>query len=206
MRYHIIEKLDEISSGQSLFAASSVDQLSSSDSQKVTANDIARKLNLLQAMRTIVKGWDSVIRSAIVNCWRKAGFEAENIGLQDEPEIASPPEMTNEEFSAWVDVDRDTPICEELTFEEEQQLINNIIGRDEVVVIDSDDDDADKLEDVPSNAEMRHCLRRLHVGLEKSRLGVQVHECLRHAARKFDAKVNRGLFQTVSSYCQMPQP
>ena len=56
MRYHIIEKLDEISSGQSLFAASSVDQLNSSDSQKVTANDIARKLNLLQAMRTIVIG------------------------------------------------------------------------------------------------------------------------------------------------------
>ena len=157
-------------------------------------------------MRTIVIGWDSVTRSAIVNCWGKAGFEAENIGLQDEPKIAPPPKMTNEEFSAWVDVDRDTPICEELTFEEEQQLINNIIGRDEVVVIDSDDDDADKLEDVPSNAEMRHCLRRLHVGLEKSRLGVQVHECLRHAARKFDAKVNRGLFQTVSSYCQMPQP
>ena len=109
---------------------------------------------------------DSVTRSAIVNCWRKAGFEAENIGLQDEPEIAPPPEMTNEEFSAWVDVDRDTPICEELTFEEEeQQLINNIIGRDEVVVIDSDEDDADELEDVPSNAEMRHCLRRLYVGL-----------------------------------------
>ena len=126
MPYHIIERLDDVSSGQSLFAASSVDQLNSSDSQKMTANDIAKKLNLLQAMRTIVIGWDSVTRSAIVNCWRKAGFEAENIGLQDEPEIAPPPEMTNEEFSAWVDVDHDTLICEELTFEEEegQQLIN----------------------------------------------------------------------------------
>ena len=49
---------------------------------------------------------------------------------------------------------------------EEQQLITNIVGLDETVVIDSDDDDGDVQEDVPSNAEMRHCLRRLHAGLE----------------------------------------
>lgn len=33
-------------------------------------------------------------------------------------------------------------------------------------MIDSDDDDADVQEDIPSNAEMRHCLRRLQAGLE----------------------------------------
>lgn len=167
MRLHIIERIDDIHNGQ--FAARSMDHLSSSDGQprKVTANDIAKKLNLLDAMRTIVKGWDSVKHSAIVNCWRKAGFETDNTALEDEPKIVPPPEMTTDEFSKWVDIDRDTPTNEELTLEdEENQLINNIVGCVEAVVIDSDDDDADVQEDIPSNAEMRHCLRRLQVGLE----------------------------------------
>lgn len=87
VRLHIIEKIDDIHNEQ--FTTPGMDHLSSSDVQprKVTANDIAKKLNLLDATRTIAKAWDSVHRSAIVNCWRKAGFELDNTALKTNPRL-----------------------------------------------------------------------------------------------------------------------
>ena len=153
MRLQIIERIDDLNHDQSEVSTDT-------PFKKVTANDIAKKLNLLEAMHTIVT----------FNCWKRVGFEAEGTGpTEAEPELGPPVGMTEEQFDAWVDHDLHEPTNAESTFEEtEQQLINDIVRRDEVEVIDddSDQDDGDDVEDVPSNSEMRHCLRRLCVGLE----------------------------------------
>ena len=69
--------------------------------------------------------------------------------LEEELEVAPPQGMTTEQFNAWLGVDRDAPSVKALTFEErERELINDIIGRDEVVVIDCDENDGDVQEDI----------------------------------------------------------
>ena len=117
--------------------------------QKVTANDIATKLNRLEAMRRIVTGWNTVTRSTIVNCWWNSSFEADDVRLEDEVEVAPPPEMTNERFNAWFDVDRDVQ-------RESESLSMTLSIVNEDVVIDGDDDDDDDLEDTTRNHVLCH--------------------------------------------------
>lgn len=52
-----------------------IDMLEDGNRSQLTANDVANKLNVLDAMHMLSDAWRKVDQLTIVNCWRKADFK-----------------------------------------------------------------------------------------------------------------------------------
>ena len=78
--------------------------------------------------------------------------------------------MSKEEFRNWVSIDDDVLTVKERTKEEfTEELVSMIQNNDGLVVEVSDDDDNDEPEEeTPSAAEIRECLRRLVLELDRT--------------------------------------
>ena len=179
-----------------------------STSTRLSANDIAKKLNLLDAMHIIVSGWGNVSKETILNCWRKGGFVAGEISESEYNEssdvVHHPPGMSQEQFDAWVDADTDLPTAPELTFdEEEQRLFDQLAGRD-TGEDETDQDDEGIEEPMPSNTEMRQCLRRLTLGLEQRRF--KDMDTFRHISIRISEMLRESLTQkSIDDFFQPDQ-
>ena len=146
--------------------------------RELSANDIAKKLTVLDAMRMISNGWSKISVQTIINCWRKAGFVTiENVDETEESQegevLVTPEGMSAADLDAWIQIDSNVQTDEEMSFEEEErEFLQNLAGKNDTEVIDVGESgeviDVDECEpeDNPTNAEMRQCLHRLLVGLE----------------------------------------
>ena len=82
---------------------------------QVNASELAKKVNLLEAQVMLKEAWDSVSATCIINCFRKAGFKKEinpDSLEENNPSVENdlhtpPPDLSNEEFSEFVDIDED---------------------------------------------------------------------------------------------------
>ena len=143
------------------------------------AQSVAKSINVFEAMHMIKNAWMKITGKTIRNCWIKGGFvtspAVEEEGVNDDNTSITLPEppagLTQKEFDAWLAIDDDVPIMQELTEEgKTKELVTEILEKDNPEPVsedmDSDSDDEAK-EPTPSAAEMRRCLHRLGVGLER---------------------------------------
>ena len=94
-----------------------IDTIDDSETELV-ANEVVKKVNILDAMRMLDEAWKKVTRKIIQNCWRKAGFVLhDNNQSADEPndgateeeleQVPLPPGMAQQAFDKWIDIDND---------------------------------------------------------------------------------------------------
>ena len=89
------------------------------DDTTLTANEMARKLSLLDAVHLLSQAWTSVKQQTIANCYRAAGFTAETGEDPGDEIIPPPPGMDADNFASFVSHDDDiechaTPTDEEI--------------------------------------------------------------------------------------------
>jgi len=72
----------------------------------VKAGDIAKKVNVLEAMHMLAEAWEQLTPLKIQNCFRKAGFMSNNEEGNEASTIDEPLDPTIEQ---WVDIDQDLP-------------------------------------------------------------------------------------------------
>ena len=145
------------------------------------AQTVAKRINVIEAMytRMIKSAWMKISRNTIKNCWTKAGLVSalptneEDVNDDRNTSITlpeSPAELTQEEFDAWVAIDDNVPITQELSEEEmTKELVTGILETDKPKQASEDDrdDSDDEEEPTPTAAEMRRCLHRIGVGFER---------------------------------------
>ncbi|XP_061169979.1 tigger transposable element-derived protein 4-like, partial [Saccostrea echinata] len=77
--------------------------ISDINDQSLSANDLAKRLTLFDAVHLLNKAWKSVTNSTIVNCFKKTGFCQEK--SEDSEEADVPAGMTREEFEEFINHD-----------------------------------------------------------------------------------------------------
>ncbi|XP_041361928.1 jerky protein homolog-like [Gigantopelta aegis] len=150
-----------------------IDDIDADD--ELSANSIAKKLTLLDAIHMLRKAWNNVTSSTIVNCFRKGGFfkpdvqqpvESDN---SDDTNFAAPTGLTNEAFQQFISHD-DTLDCHQPQTDEEicaaftqQDSTSTTVNESD----DSDNDDHDYLLPV-TNGEVKTILGRVRRFLEEN--------------------------------------
>ncbi len=126
-------------------------------STPMSAADVTKKLNILEAMPMLSRAWKKVTATSIQNCRRHAGFLPSQMEIDDgNEEVSPPPGMTANEFNQWVDIDAGIAIADEDNETEEDALLHIVEGLlPEQVQSDDDDlDDRIMVEPTPSAKEI----------------------------------------------------
>ncbi|XP_061184351.1 tigger transposable element-derived protein 4-like [Saccostrea echinata] len=93
--------------------------LKSSYRSELSANDLAKRVTLLDAIHMLRKAWNAVKSSTIQNCFRKAGFTADEHQADSDEENSEIPEgVTEEQFNELLRAEEDIH-CHHVTTEEE---------------------------------------------------------------------------------------
>lgn len=130
------------------------------DGKKLTANELAKKTNILEALHLLAMSWRNVSEKTIRNCFSHGGFTNKDLEIEVIPD--PPTDLTNAAFEEWMSIDlniqvaaklTDTEICDSLT-QTDQDLSEE---RDE----DEDAGEAPTLEKIPTSAEVRGALQIL---------------------------------------------
>ena len=98
---------------KSYYRSAVVKHIIASIDNLTSANELAKKLTLLDAAHFIVKSWNDVTAATIANCFKKAGcIELTNNDFEDNSDYESdseddqtPDGMTNTQFQAYVNID-----------------------------------------------------------------------------------------------------
>ena len=146
-----------------------------------SAHEVVKKLNVLQAIEMLSAAWKMVKPETIVNCWRKGGFG--NAGEEiDEATIAIPvpdevPESDAEDFIAWVAVDDDVEVTEEMTPDEmTRELVEAVVAAKTAGHDPEEEDDDEEPEPVVSSKEMKAALEVLERGHRQNDLNIENFE------------------------------
>lgn len=150
-----------------------IDVIDDSEVETV-AQTVAKRINLFEAMCMIKNAWMKITSMTIRNCWMKGGFVSSVVEEEDKDTSITLPEtpvgLTQNQFDAWVAIDDEVLVTQEVTEEDKiKELVTGILEKDKsepVYEIGSESDD-ESMETTPSAAEIRHCLHRLGVGLER---------------------------------------
>ena len=89
-----------------------INEIETTETTRLTATQLSRKLTLLDAVHLAKKSWAAVTTTTISNCFRKGGFVSPDSTLQqvdDDTPTLVPTEMTRTEFEQFVDIDLDIP-------------------------------------------------------------------------------------------------
>jgi len=141
------------------------------DSQEeLVANEVVKKVTLLDTMNMLDVAWEKVTAETIRNCWRKGGFVGEPDPMPEmEPLPSPPPGLTAEVFDQWITIDDDIETTGEITEEEmTDQLVGQILEATEPIAEEVEEESDDEPEPMPTAAEMRTALAKLDRGLQLS--------------------------------------
>ena len=110
-----------------------------------TAENIARKISLLQAMQFWREAWDSVTKEAIQNCWKKAQLK-EWQGVQsefqdDESEITFNLPYDRDTIEQWIALDSELETSAPVNEDEIIREVREKFQKDDQPEDDEDDDD-----------------------------------------------------------------
>ena len=139
------------------------------DDDTISAHEVVKKVNMLQAMEMMAAAWKAVKTETIINCWRKGGFfkyqEAEIQHAQDVM-IEIPEDVPEERFLNWVAMDDEVEVADEATADEVTQQLVEVVADAKSQgesAADSDDEDEDP-EPLASAKLMRSALEVLERG------------------------------------------
>ena len=150
------------------------------DTQDMSANDLAKKTNLLDALHLLAMSWDCISSNTIQNCFHHGGFSTESPEVTETEEIR-PAGMTDSEFQEWMAIDNnitttasqtEDDICEAVTSTSTQITIEESGTEEED---NNDIDNATETTQVPTNAEMRQALDVLRRGVQHRSVDFKKH-------------------------------
>ncbi|CAM1325795.1 Uncharacterised protein r2_g3468 [Pycnogonum litorale] len=129
-----------------------IDAIDNAPEEEILANDLVKKVSILEAMEMLDSAWKKVKRETIVNCWKKGGFLGreplnEDVEPEEIPLPPPPPGLSEEEFQHWIDIDEGIEITDEATEKEvTAQLVESIKAKDqpEYEAEAEEDDDEDE--------------------------------------------------------------
>lgn len=144
------------------------------NTKELSANDLAKQTNVLEALHLLAMSWNNVSGSTIRNCFKHGGFSKQAPESEDTADIR-PLDMTVDEFQEWMEIDEDIivaarptedDVCEAATSSDSQ------VGEEEA---EAEDDDATEPPQPPTNAEMREALKVLRCGVQHRSVDFQKH-------------------------------
>lgn len=86
--------------------------------QPITANDLARRTTLLDALHLLAMSWSRVAAATIQNCFKRSGFLKEDITKEHLEESVQPSDMSEDEFEEWMAIDEKLTVTTKLTEED----------------------------------------------------------------------------------------
>ena len=137
------------------------------------AQEVAKRVSLLDAMGMLKSAWRKVSSKTIQNCWVKAGIstvdhDSNEDGMKNE-DFPPPPEgLSEKEFEEWVNIDADSMVAPQVDIEEKvEELAKAIQGQEDSAEATMEEQEEEDEEEIPPSAsEMRRCLHRLTRGLQ----------------------------------------
>ena len=86
------------------------------DVKKVSANNLAKKTNLLEALHLLALSWTHVSEETIQNCFKKGGFWCTTTTTTIEDIVVKEPsDMTQTDSEEWIAVDNNLQVAAKLT-------------------------------------------------------------------------------------------
>ena len=151
MRTRIADEIEEI--------------LEKGTNNDIRANDVAKKITLLDAIHLLAKSWQEVTDKTIQNCFLKGGFATPSVIPPDEDDhcdlssLSPPSGMDEEEFNEWVAIDDGLPTSSALT---EEEICADITESNEGLPESVDDEEeGDPILPPPSHSETMKALGTL---------------------------------------------
>ncbi len=129
--------------------------------ENLSVNQIAKRLNVLDAMRLILRSWNGVSTNCIRRCFAKCGFNVEFHGKGEEDTIAAAllsgfPELEDVSCEDLVSFDEGQPICRRgLQGDEEidNQILEEFLFETKSVDVEEDNDEEAGEEEVEKELE-----------------------------------------------------
>ena len=99
------------------------------DVKKVSANNLAKKTNLLEALHLIALSWKHALEETIQNCFKKGGFwcTTTNTTIEDIV-VKEPSDMTQTDFEEWIAVDNNLQVAANLMEVDVCKAVKNKVG------------------------------------------------------------------------------
>lgn len=128
------------------------------DSDIVSSNGLASKMDILQALHLIFLSWKKVSDITIRNCFRHSGFST------DEKEIEcisdETLQLTTEDFQNWVAIDEKIQTTAELSISEICKIVTQTEPES------SSENEIEEHIKLPSASEMRQALQIIRLGVQ----------------------------------------
>lgn len=123
------------------------------------ANDIAKKITILDAIHLAKEAWNKVSVETIRNCFRHGGFKTDD-KTDDEHEHSlpeKPVDLSDEVYGDWVDVDSHLDVAEIQT---EEEICNSVMNPQTIERANTDDEEENSEAPLapPSNKEIVEAL------------------------------------------------
>ncbi|KAL4096621.1 hypothetical protein QTP88_021540 [Uroleucon formosanum] len=124
------------------------------ETSTLKANDLSKKINILEALHFVNEAWNNINDVTIRNCFRHGGF----VKMEEEKEDNHNKDLADKTYEDWMDIDRDLPTSEEYSEDQIcQSIINEITNNN-----DEENDESDEKVEVvvkpPSNKEVLEAL------------------------------------------------
>ncbi|XP_069108937.1 tigger transposable element-derived protein 4-like [Argopecten irradians] len=138
------------------------------DDGDLHANDLARKVNVLDAIHMLTRAWRAVTPTTISNCYSKAGFRPlpasdDNDDLTTQNTEPTPTHMTRDEFEEYVDIDATADCHGEVSTAD---LCDTVRPTPTYGSDDDDDADEDEVTLRPTPSEVQHAYQIIRLDLE----------------------------------------
>jgi hypothetical protein len=129
------------------------------------ANEIAKKINVLEALHLANEAWNKVSAETIRNCFRHGGFSAtEEETVTCVPE--KPSDLSPEDYENWLTIDEDLEVAYELN---EDDICDELIRANDDNSAEPVSDDEDETEGEgppPSNKDIINALTVLRKAVQ----------------------------------------
>jgi hypothetical protein len=87
------------------------------------ANDLSKKINILEALHFVNEAWNNISDVTIRNCFRHGGFVKTEEEEEEEDDHSK--DLADKTYEDWMDIDRDLQTSEEYS---EDQICQSIIN------------------------------------------------------------------------------
>ncbi|CAI6372202.1 unnamed protein product [Macrosiphum euphorbiae] len=119
------------------------------------ANDLSKKINILEALHFVNEAWNNISDVTIRNCFRHGGFVKTEEEEEEEDDHSK--DLADKTYEDWMDIDRDLQTSEEYSEDQISQSIINDKDNDEEND-ESDEEEVDVVVKPPSNNEVLEAL------------------------------------------------
>ena len=144
------------------------------DVKKVSANNLAKKTNLLEALHLLAFSWKHVLEEIIQNCFKNGGFSCTTTTTTIEDIVAKKPsDMTQTDFEEWMAVDNNLQVAAKLTEADVGEAVTQA-GENKIGTDDEVEEDQPAVY-IPTNKEMREALRVLRLGVQNKSFEFELH-------------------------------